>query len=247
MSATPDEILKEMQAYKKAIEAARKEINRSATPPKADQAKATFVGFTKVAKGFEKGVKKTLERKDFKAAKREFHQGLEEAEHALSVPDFDPDLSFEDVARLFKNVEKNIDKIQKLLARENPKFCSENPDKDISEFRLLLKHAQEDIARDSTQIKKSLPDKFRRTEWDHFCTNISKKLEKFANKLDMWFKSLKTSKAEKVQKIADLNKKKGSFLGKARQEAEKLQKAKTKISESADKLPPYLRPQRKEK
>ncbi len=153
-----------------------------------------------------------------------------------SAEDFldDPDLSFEAAERFFKNVEKNIDKIQKLLDRKDPKFCEKNPDKDLSKLTLLIKHAKEDVKNDSEQVVKSLSEGKRRGFWNNLGTSVSQAFESMENAIKNTYKSKTTSGYKKYLRVQAVKKAGfptaalGAALASAKAEAKALE---TKLKE----------------
>jgi hypothetical protein len=149
----------------------------------------------------------------------------------ISSADFldGPDLSFEAAERFFKNVEKNIDKIQKLLDRKDPKFCEKNPDKDLSKLTLLIKHAKEDVKNDSEQVVKSLSEDKRRGFWNNLGTSVSQAFESMGNAIKNTYKSKTTSgyikhlKATAVKNAGFPTAALGVALNKAKKDAKDLE------------------------
>ncbi len=148
--------------------------------------------------------------------------------------DFTADLSFEAAERFFKNIEKNIGKIEELLNRTDPAFCAKDPDKDLSKLNLLIKHAKEDVTHDSKQLLKSLAKDGRRVAWDNLCTSVSQAFESMRNAIKNSVKSKLTSTLAKAARVEDLKKKGfpttalGATLTKAKNDAKSLE---TKLKE----------------
>lgn len=236
MSATPKEILDDLTAYREKVKEVADNIQElQFGPPKIEQKTQVLgtygdAGLAAAAGVGEAGLEKTkalgwqlfsylpgtntekAQRKAKRAnrkADRTLTEGLEEAKEIVEkLPTHTPDLSFQAAARFFKNVDENIGKIEALLTREKPPFCSEDPESDMSELRMLIKHSQEDAQHDASQVKKNQWPHLKRDFWDNVETAISQKFETLGNDISNWFKKLLRTKKE-VDKAKEAIKKGG--------------------------------------
>jgi len=147
---------------------------------------------------------------------------------------FTPDLSFEAAERFFKNVEKNIEKIEKLLDRKKPAFCQEDPDADMKKLNLLIKHAKEDVNNDFSQLNKTLSKDARRGVWNNLCTSVSQTFESIQLAVKNKYQSVITERSVKIARTLEL--KNEGFPQSAFNKKQALAKAKSKANELESKL-----------